>query len=356
MNISKSTLLEKKEKNAFVSPEIQEGNKKVKYYFSKELGFFPSLLKEIFEKRKKFKAEYKKNPNPITFARSNAFKVLSASAHGYIAFFASRYYSHEASASILAFVRKFNQETIEKTKKAGYKVIFGDTDSVAFTREGKSKKEVLEFLEKLNKELPGVMHLELEDFFKRGLWVTTRAGTAGAKKKYAMIDENENVKIRGFETVRRDWCKLAREIQNKIIRQILKDGDEKKSLEYVKEIITKLKKREIKKEDLIIKSQLQKPLTEYIATTPHVIAAKKMIAQEIPLSEGALIEYYIAQTKTKSKLVRDKVKLPNEEGEYDIDYYLDRQILPAVENIFQVFGIKIKEIIDGKRQTSLSDF
>ena len=37
-----------------------------------------------------------------------------------------------------------------------------------------------------------------------------------------------------------------------------------------------------------------------------------------------------------------------------IKYYLERQILPAVENIFQVFNIDIKEIIDGKKQDNLS--
>ncbi|MCW8966274.1 MAG: DNA-directed DNA polymerase, partial [Candidatus Pacearchaeota archaeon] len=314
MNLSKSTLLEKPQKNCIASPPIEENGKTKTYYFTKKTGFLPSLLKEIFEKRKKFKAEYKKNPNPITLARSNAFKVLSASAHGYIAFFGARYYSHEASSSILAFVRKFNQDTIEKVKQEGYKVIFGDTDSVAFTREQKSKQEVLEFLKKLNRDLPGVMHLELEDFFKRGLWVTTRSGTAGAKKKYAMIDEKGKIKIRGFETVRRDWCKLARETQNKILRQILQDGNEKKALEYTKQIIKKLKQKKIKKQNLIIKSQLKKPLSEYIATTPHVVAAKKMQDQDLPISQGGLIEYFIADTKTKSKLVRDKVMLPQEKG------------------------------------------
>lgn len=356
MNLSKSTLLTKKQKNCYESPEIEENGKTKKYYFSKELGFFPTLLKEIFEKRKQYKSEYKQNPNPITLARNNAFKVLSASAHGYIAFFGARYYSHEASASVLAFVRKFNQDTIEKIKKTGYNVIFGDTDSCAFTRQGKTKTQVIELLKKLNKELPGVMHLELEDFFKRGLWVTTRGGTTGAKKKYAMINEENKVKIRGFETVRRDWCRLARIVQSHIIKQILKDGNEKKSLTYVKKIIKELKQRKIKKDELIIKSQLKKPLSEYIATTPHVIAAKKMLEQKIPLNQGELIQYYIAQTKTKSKLVRDKVMLPQEKGEYDIDYYLNRQILPAVENIFSVLNINIKEIIEGKRQMSLSDF
>ena len=53
MNISKSTLLEKKEKNSYESPEIEENSKKVRYYFTKKPGFFPTLLKDIFEKRKK---------------------------------------------------------------------------------------------------------------------------------------------------------------------------------------------------------------------------------------------------------------------------------------------------------------
>ena len=351
MNISKSTLLEKPEKNAY-SIETKEG----KFYFSKKPGFLPLLLKEIFEKRKQHKKEYKKNPNVITLARSNAFKVLSASAHGYIGFFGARYYSIESSAAILAFVRKFNKEIIKKTEEAGYQVIYGDTDSIAFTSSGKSRKQILEFLKKLNKELPGIMELELEGFFKRGLWVTTRGGTIGAKKKYALINEKGKIKIRGFETVRRDWCKLSRDIQNNILEYILKSGNEKKALEYIKEISKKIKQRQINKADLIIKTQLKKPLSEYKSISPHVVAAKKMQEKEIPVSQGNIIEYYIAETKEKKKLVRDKVKLPSEKGEYNIKYYLNKQILPAVENIFQVFGINIKEVIEGKKQTTLGDF
>src|SRR3989339_261807 len=316
--------------------------------------FWPDLLEELFNKRKQYKAEYKKNKNPITLARSNAFKVLSASAHGYLGFFGARYYSIEYSATVLAYVRKFNIETIEKTEKKGYQVIYGDTDSIAFLMNGKTKEEINELLQYLNDELPGVMHLELEGFFKRGLWVTTRKGITGAKKKYALLDEENNLKIRGFETVRRDWCKLSREIQNKIIRQILKDGNEIKALEYVKELVKKIKERKIDKKDLMIRTQLKKPISEYKAISPHVIAAKKMKEQEIPVTQGDLIEYYIAETETKKKLVREKVKLPNEKGEYNIEYYLEKQILPAVENIFQVFKINIKEIIDGKKQDNLN--
>ena len=43
-----------------------------------------------------------------------------------------------------------------------------------------------------------------------------------------------------------------------------------------------------------------------------------MIESGIPVDEGNLIEYYIAETKEKKKLVREKVKLPHEEGQYNL--------------------------------------
>lgn len=351
-NISKETLTDSK-KNSTESPEILVGGKRKKFYFSKKRGFFPEILKGIFEKRKIYKEEYQKNSNLITKARSNAFKLLSASAHGYVGFFGARYYSWEASSTILAFVRKYNLETIKKIENSGHKVIYGDTDSVAFTREEKPKSEIKVLLKKLNDELPGVMHIDLEGFFKRGLWVTTRSGETGAKKKYAMIDEDGNLKIRGFETVRRDWCSLARITQDHILRLILKEGNEKMALEYLKEIIEKLKKRQIEKNEIMIKSSIKKPIEEYKSITPHVVAAKKMQEKGIVFDPFTSVEYYVAKTNTKSKLIRDRIKLNGEPGEYDINYYLQNQIIPSVENIFQVFKIDVKEIVDGKKQEKL---
>ncbi len=350
-NLSKSTYLKKPEKNSY---SIKIGNEKA--HFSKKQGFFPEILKEIIQKRKEYKKQLKKKPDAIKKARSNAFKLLANSSYGYLGFFGARYYQREAAAATAAFARKSIRDAIEKINGEGYKVIYSDTDSIAFLMSGKSEAEVKSFLKKVNEKLPGIMELELEGFFKRGIWVTTREGKVGAKKKYALIDKKEKIKIRGFETVRRDWCQLARKTQDKILKLILKEGNEKKALEYLKETIKKIKQRKINKSDLTIKTQLKKPLSEYKATTPHVVAAKKMKRQEIPASQGNLIEYYIAETESKTKLVRDKVKLPHEEGKYEIKYYLERQILPAVENIFQVFDINLKEIIDGKRQMNLGEF
>ncbi len=324
--------------------------------FSKQRGFFPKMLEQIINYRKKFKIELKKNPNPMVKARSNAYKLLANAAYGYQGFFGARYYCLEAAAATAALAKKSILDVIEKIKKQGYHVVYSDTDSIALLLKNKTKSQTLTFLKQLNKNLPGIMELDLEDFYKRGIWVTKRTGDFGAKKKYALINHKGKVKIRGFETVRRDWCRLARNLQNKIIRMVLKEGNEKHAVEYLKDITKKLKNREIDKKLLIIKTQLKKPLDEYKAISPHVVAARRMIEKSMPVDMGMLIEYFVAETRSKKALVRDKVKLVGEKGEYNIKYYLNRQILPAVENILQVFDINTKELIEGKKQMKLGEF
>jgi len=79
-----------------------------------------------------------------------------------------------------------------------------------------------------------------------------------------------------------------------------------------------------------------------------------MEAAGIPVSQGMLIEYYIAESKGGGKkLVRERVKLLSEKGRYDAEYYLKNQIGAAVESILEVFGVDVAEIIDGERQKKL---
>jgi len=352
-NLSLSTKLKKKEKNAL---EVDLG-KEGKAYFSKEKGFFPLLLSEIIELRKKYKQEYKKNPTALLKARSNAYKLLANASYGYQGFFGARYYCREAAASTAALAKKNILEAIEKFKKEKYEVVYSDTDSIAILQGKKTKDQVLKTLDNINSDLPGIMALDLEDFYKRGLFVSKRTTTSGAKKKYALISESGKVKIRGFETVRRDWCSLSREVQSKVIEMVLEDGNSDRAFDYIKKIIDKLNKRQIPQEELIIKTQLKKPISEYRAISPHVTAAKKMQDLGLPVSPGMMIEFYVSEIPGKGKkLVRDRIKLPSDPGKYDIEYYINHQILPAVENIFEIFNINLKQTAEGKNQKSLMEF
>jgi DNA polymerase elongation subunit (family B) len=374
-NISWPTLCAEKKKDEYETPEFEFEGKKRKFFFKKKLGFIPSILYDLLEKRKKVKDEKKKNPSPILDAKDYALKTLSNATYGYFGFFGARYYCPEGAASATAIGRHYIHSTIEEIEKAGFKVLYADTDSVMFLFDNK-KDDVLKLLKKINESLPGTMELELENFYKKGIFVTKksqlkkkgdfsvlrnedisdmkRTGELGAKKKYALLDKNDKIKIRGFESVRRDRCELAKETQDIVLKKVLEEGKPDSALEYVQKIIADVKAKKIPTEKLVIKTQLKKEIEAYTSIGPHVTVAKHMRELGLPIREGALIEFVIA--KGKEKLIRERARLPDEvkQGEYDIDYYIEHQIIPAIESIFAVFGISLEDI--SKQQKSLKDF
>jgi len=354
-NISPATITTST-KNVNTSPEMELYGKKIKCHFEKGKSFIPSMIENIIDTRKKIKAEIKKNPSPVLEARSYALKTLANATYGYYAFFGARYYSVEAASSITAYGREYINNVIEDATKLGFKVIYADTDSVVITLGKKTKKQALEWQHKINESLPGTMELDLEKFYKRGIFVMKRTGEAGAKKKYALLGEDGVMKIRGFESVRRDRCPLAKKTQDYVLRKVLDEGNPDSSIEHVKKIIKQVAEGKAKNDELIIKTQITKPIEEYKNIGPHVEVAKRMQEMGLPINPGTLIEYIII--KGKEKLIRQRAKMPEEvkEGEYDPEYYIDNQIMPPIDPILAVFGITPEELKAIKKQKKLLDF
>jgi DNA polymerase elongation subunit (family B) len=354
-NICPSTLEKKGRKEDYQTPKIQEEGNIITYHFTTQKeGFIPTVVKDLIIRRNRIKELLKEEENPVLEARSYALKTIANSIYGYTGFFGARWYSKECASSITAFAREYIQDVINKTKKEGFQVVYSDTDSVAITLGKKTEVEAINFLKKINTELPSLMELELEGFYPRGIFVAKKTKEAyGAKKKYALIDQKGKIKIRGFETVRRDWSPIARETQKKVLEIILKENSPIKALNYVKEIINKLKEKEIPLNKLIIQTQLIKEIHEYEQIAPHVAIAKKLMEKQ-NIRKGSHISYIITEGKG---LIREKAKIPEEcqEKEYDPEYYINNQIIPVVEKIFEVLGYKKEDLIE-KGQKKLNGF
>ncbi|MEK6862902.1 MAG: DNA-directed DNA polymerase [Nanoarchaeota archaeon] len=343
-----------KEKMGYKTPEIvDEEGKKVYYYFnSKKEGFIPKVVKDLIIRRNRIKEILKKEKNPVLEARNYALKTVANSTYGMLAFFGARYYCRECAASITAFGREYIKTTIKKAQEEGFEVIYSDTDSLTVALGGKSKKAASEFLKKINDELPSLMEIEIEDFYPRGIFVSKKGDIQGAKKKYALINEENELKIRGFETVRKDWSLIARETQLKIIEMILKEGKYEDALEYVKKVIKDISERKVSLDKMIIGVQLKMHLESYKQIGPHVAVARKMKEKGYDVSPGATIYFIISDEKG---MIRDKAEIPDECKDYDINYYIENQIIPSVEKIFEVFGIKKEQLLI-KEQKHLGEF
>ncbi len=235
-------------------------------------------------------------------------------------------------------------------------ILLHNTDS-AFIKipPEKTHEDVKKFLKKINAKLPGVMNLELEGFYKRGIFVTKKTGEQAAKKRYALIDYNNNLKIVGFEYVRRDWAPIAKETQRKVIEAILKEGKPEKAIEIVRQKIKELREGKTKKEELVIYSQIKKAINSYESIGPHVAAAKKAIAKGKTIEEGSVIGYIVTKC---GKTISDRAQLEEyvNEGNYDAEYYIKNQLIPAVIKIIREFGYNEEDLIEGGRQASLNSF
>ncbi|MFA5930864.1 MAG: DNA-directed DNA polymerase [archaeon] len=329
------------------------------HFCTKERGLFPEILERMLKKRLALKAEYKKKKkeegidDKVLFAKQWALKIVLNSVYGYLGYARARWYSRECASAVTAFARGYIQETIKKAEKAGFEVLYGDTDSNFLKMNDKTKKEVEEFTQKVNKELPEGMELEIDGFYKRGIFVTKKEGGA-AKKKYALIDEKGNLKIVGFEYVRRDWCITAKETQKKVIELVLSKGDPKEAAKYVRNVLTELKAGKVPKKDLVIMTLLQRKLKDYDSIGPHVAAAEKAIARGKELGVGSMLSFIITKGNDKAS-ISDKAELEEyvEEGNYDAEYYIENQVLPAVIKIMQELGYSREDLLQGGKQTGL---
>jgi len=353
-NVCPTTLTDKKE--GYESPEvILESGKKKRYYFtSKKEGFIPRVVKEVITRRIRVSELLKKDKkNPILKARSYALKTVANATSGYLGFFGARWYCRECAESMTAWGREYIGKVFEKAKKNGFGILYGDTDAIYMTLGKKNKNDVVKFLEEINRELPSLMELELEDFYKRGLFVFRKGERVGAKKKYALLNEENEIKIIGFETVRGDWSIIAREVQRKVIEYVLKDNDPEKAYDYVREVIEKIKSGKADIDKMIIKTQLKRKIKSYAVEGPHVKVAKKMKAKGEHVGPGLTVQYVVTPGKGN---IGDRAEIPEDAKNYDADYYINNQILPVVEKIFDVLGRGREELVAGKKQMKLGEY
>jgi len=337
-----------------------------KWYFCQDKkGFIPEHLEEIINARKKIKEELKKSKKGSEdWKRLNneqyALKILANATYGYLGYFGAKWFKRECGAAVASFGRFYINKVVEVAKEKGFEIIYGDTDSlmVRIPKElpvDKIRELGEKFTDEINEKLPGIIELEFRDLYEGGIFVARRDGEVGAKKRYALIDYDGNLEIRGFETVRRDWCELSKKIQRDVLTTILKERDPVKAVQLVRDTIKKIKDGDVKLEDLVIFEQITRPLSQYEQIGPHVKAAQKSKSRGRPIGEGSVIGFVIVKG---SGSISDRAE-PVEDvtpNQYDPDYYINNQILPASMRVLKALGYTEQQVLSGKVQASIVDW
>ena len=340
--------------DAYVSP--------AGHYFCKEpKGLLPKMLEDVLGERFRLKDQMKKmdkkDPNyKIVYAKQQALKIIANSAYGYLGFARARWYSRECAEAITAWARKYIKDVMKWAEEKGFTVLYGDTDSVFLVLpKGWSVEKAIEFMKEVNERLPKPMSLDFDGYYVRGIFLTKRGGRKAAKKKYALIDEKGNLKITGMEYVRRDWAEIAKEVQKRVLELVLGEGKPEEAVNYVRKVIDDIRSGKISKEKLVIYTQIRRELDRYEARGPHVAAAEKAMRRGVKIEPGMIVGYIITK---RGKSISDKAELAAfvEDGDYDPEYYINNQVLPAVMPILEELGYTERDISKGSAQKTLFDF
>ena len=322
-------------------------------FCKKRRGFIQSILERLIQERVKLKERMKRlerdSPEHRALdAQQMALKITLNSFYGMLGYSRARWYFKRCAESVTSFGRHYIHRAIDLAKDFGLDVVYGDTDSLHCKLGDKSRADAIRFLDRINEDLPGIIELELEGFYPRGIFVT--------KKRYALIDDEKRMTVKGLEFVRRDWASLAKKTQEGVLRAILRDGSPEKAARIVRETTRAILEGRVGIEDLVIYTQLKMPIESYRSIGPHVVAAKKLKAKGREVEPGTMIAYI--EAKGPGSISDRATPVEDFKGtEYDADYYIEHQVLPAVMRIMEVLGYKGEDLRYAReKQVSLTEF
>lgn len=307
--------------------------------FSRERHILPGLIEEMWTAREEAKRQ---NNTPL----STAIKIIMNSFYGVLGSTGCRFF-HPALASSIT---KRGHELITRSRKfieeAGYKVIYGDTDSLfVLVGDGKTEEECrgigdslaeslnVWWTETLRTEfsLESRLEIEFETHYVRFFMPTIRGSEKGSKKRYAGCvrdaDGELEMQFKGLESVRTDWTPLAREFQRELYRRIFFDEPYE---DYVREVAAGLMDGQFD-DKLLYRKRLRRKLDEYTKNVPpHVQAARKLG------KEKSWIAYAIT---TNGPEPAEDLQSP-----FDYAHYLDRQLAPVADGILHIFNKTFEQL------------
>jgi DNA polymerase I len=360
-NICPTTLLQKKAENIKYM-QTPFGSKFVDKDIKK--GILPDILDYLLETRskikKQMKASKKESRKNYLYSKQYAFKTVANAFYGYSGYIRARFYVLDIASGITSTGRHLIKKTKEIVhSKTPYTVIYGDTDSVMVELKTKDLKEAFkigdEVSDIINEGINHILHIKIESIFKTVILL--------AKKRYAAWNFepmkegwDETVLTKGIETVRRDWCDLVSETLKNVLDTILKEQDVDQAVKIVKETVNNIKMGNIPVDKLVITKSISRSPKNYKGVQPHVELLKKMRKRDPTSAPGVgdRVGYVIVKgTQMISKRAEDPEYVKDNKIPIDSKYYIESQLLPPLERVFEVLKVSKTDLTGIGRQIGL---
>ncbi|KAI9190114.1 DNA polymerase zeta [Blastocladiella emersonii ATCC 22665] len=320
------------------------------------------MLSELLDTRIMIKQSmklYQDNKQALTrmlHSRQLGLKLIANVTYGYCAAsFSGRMPMVELGDSVV----QAGRETLEKTirminahPKWGGRVVYGDTDSVFVVLRGATKERAFavghEIAAAVTRASPSPVELKFAKVYLPSILVT--------KKRYvgysyeSLADAEPAFDDKGIETVRRDGCPAVGKIMRSSLEILFKKRDLSLVKEFVERQFTKLLEGRVPLSDLIIAKAVKLgSYSERGLPPPGAYLALRKMKQD-PRAEpqyGERVPYLVAYGEPGDRLI-DQIKCPREVLRHleffpNAHYYITKQVIPALERLFKLFGADIAQ-------------
>ncbi len=310
--------------------------------FSRSEHILPSYLGELMERRAEAKGKSDQ-------ALAQAVKILMNSMYGVMGSTGCRFYKSELPTAITGIGRWVLESTTERLKSWGYKVLYGDTDSVFVKLKTEERQDadnagrrlavrVDEYFRETIRTryaVPSRLEMEYEKRYVRLFLPEMRSGGEAAVKRYAGLLPGGEVEIKGMEFVRSDSTLLARDFQHELFRRYFAGEDLKP---WIRDVVTRLKEGEFD-DKLVYKRRLSRPARDYKSPPPHVRAVKMLD----PDGSRDLREVQYLMTP------QGPVPLELNPTEIDYNHYIEKQLRSPANDVLVIEGESFDTVIGGKQ-------
>jgi DNA polymerase-2 len=315
----------------------------------------PALIAEYFAARRKALDEGNETA-------AHVYKILMNSFYGVLGTGSCRYGRTELAGAITSFARKWLFFSRDWFSGRGYRVLYGDTDSL-FVETGLTDRAGYGDFRDLGEDLAGELnrflaglimeeyHLEsyLEIRFEKAyrrflippLRVLHETGEAarGRAKGYggAILreDGSSEVEVKGMEAVRSDVTALARRIQLELLELVFAGGGEETLRQKVSGILKDLWSGKLD-DELVYRKRLSRPPEAYTSSTPPQVKAARALGWK---GRRGTVEFVwtLDGPAPTAKALSAAGRAP-QPVRMDYDHYTDSQVLPVAISIAAAMG------------------
>ena len=163
-----------------------------------------------------------------------------------------------------------------------------------------------------------------------------RGSEKGRAKGYAGLrvdKQGEHLDIVGMEAVRRDWTKMAHDLQRELLGMLFHDAPIETIEGCIGDWVRAVRGGE-KDEDLVYIKGLRKPVAAYTRSSPPHVQAARLLDKP-----PGVIRYVITRSGPQPV---ERVSAP-----LDYEHYVEKQIEPLVRTVAQVCPVDADAALRG---------